>query len=739
MRMIHSLAAIAMAATAYAADVAPDTSAYVNTMRIEPGLTREALAAKAAHVVPTPQQLAALDDGYIAFIHFGPNTFTRREWGTGMEDPAVFAPTGLDTDQWVKAMKDAGMTKVVLTAKHHDGFVIWQSRYTDHGIMSSPFMEGKGDIMKSLAESCRKYGMKLGVYLSPADLYQIESPDGLYGNLSPKTTRTIPRQVEGRPFESDITFEFEGIDDYNEYFLNQLYELLTEYGPIHEVWFDGAHPKSKGGQTYNYSAWRKLIRTLAPEAVIFGREDIRWGGNESGATRPAERNVVGYPHNPDTATVFADMTAIDLGSLDALSQAAYLHYQPAEIDTSIREGWFYRDEENQRSRSADDIFDIYERTIGGNSVFILNIPPDRSGHFSERDINALADAGQRIRDTYGSDLLAGSDRATALADNDIHTFIAASEPVVISLPTPITINRVAVREPIADRGERIDSLILEAWTDGAWHTVATAPNVGFRRILRFPDVTTDRLRIRVESSRLEPYIADISGHFYAARPARLVASRSLDGMVTISPAPDNFGWKRVPGAAPLPHGTEIHYTLDGSVPTASSPLYTAPFRADNAVLKAVAILHGEPGPVLDTRLGYVKSHWKTLGATSSASGHPATAAIDADPATAWTSDGGEADPTLSLDLGHPLHISGIIYTPVSSGSDGMIARALIETSTDGSTWIKAGEWDFGNLVNDPTPREYRLPTPVDARYLRVTTESTTSGTPVSSIAEIDIF
>lgn len=738
MRMIHSLAALAVTFAASATIAEPDTAAYVNTLRIEPGLSREALSAKAAHVVPTPQQLAALDDGYIAFIHFGPNTFTRREWGTGMEDPSVFAPTGLDTDQWVKAMKDAGMTKVVLTAKHHDGYVIWQSRYTDHGIMSSPFMDGKGDIMKSLAESCRKYGMKLGVYLSPADLYQIESPDGLYGNLSAKTTRVIPRPVDGRPFESDITFEFEGIDDYNEYFLNQLYELLTEYGPIHEVWFDGAHPKSKGGQKYNYEAWRKLIRTLAPEAVIFGREDIRWGGNESGATRPAERNVVGYPHNPDTATVFADMTALDLGSLDALAQAAYLHYQPAEIDTSIREGWFYRDEENQRSRSADDIFDIYERSVGGNSIFILNIPPDRSGHFSERDINALADAGRRIRETYGSDLFADSDRSAELADNDIHTFIEASEPIVITLPAPATINRVAVREAVADRGERIDSIIVDAWTDGAWHTVATAPNVGFRRILRFPDVTTDRLRIRVAESRLEPYIADISGHFYAARPARLVASRSLDGMVTINPAPDNFGWKRVPGAAPLPYGTEIRYTTDGTMPTASSTLYTGPFKADNAVLRAMAVLHGETGPVLDTRLGYVKSDWQPLGATSSAVGHPSNAAIDADPATAWTSED-ETEPTLSIDLGKTLHISGIIYTPVSSGSDGMIAKAVIETSTDGSAWTKAGTWEFGNLVNDPTPREYRLPSPVDARYLRITTESTTSGTPVSSIAELDLF
>ncbi|MDE6542956.1 MAG: alpha-L-fucosidase, partial [Muribaculaceae bacterium] len=323
MRLINSLAIAAIALTGCSKS---DTMPYRNSIAVSPEMSRSELAEAAAHVVPTPNQLTALDDGFIGFFHFGPNTFTSREWGTGYEDPKIFNPTNLNTDQWVKAMKDAGMKKVILTAKHHDGFVLWNSRYTDHGVMSSPWRDGKGDIMRDLSESCKKYGMKLGIYLSPADLYQIESPDGLYGNLSQKTQRVIPRQVEGRPFESDVTFTFEGIDDYNEYFLNQLYELLTEYGPIDEVWLDGAHPKRKGGQTYNYPAWRTLVRTLAPNAVIFGREDLRWVGNEGGQTRYAERNVVGYEFDPDTVTVFPDLLDQDLGSLDMLSQANFLHY-----------------------------------------------------------------------------------------------------------------------------------------------------------------------------------------------------------------------------------------------------------------------------------------------------------------------------------------------------------------------------------------------------------------------------
>lgn len=280
-------------------------------------------------------------------------------------------------------MRDAGMKKVILTVKHHDGFVLWQSRYTDHGIMSTGFRQGKGDILKDLSQSCQKYGLKLGIYLSPADLFQIENEKGLYGNLSTYSKRTIPRRVEGRPFQNKKTFEFD-VDDYNEYFLNQLFELLTEYGPVHEVWFDGAHPKTKGGQKYNYAAWRTLIHTLAPEAVIFGKEDIRWCGNEAGGTRKTEWNVIPYDADPHNLEGFRDLTEDDLGSRAQLYTAKYLHYQQAETNTSIREGWFYRDDVYQKVRSADDVFDIYERSVGGNSTFLLNIPPNRDGLFFRR-------------------------------------------------------------------------------------------------------------------------------------------------------------------------------------------------------------------------------------------------------------------------------------------------------------------------------------------------------------------
>ena len=263
----------------------PETA---RTLAVSPDDSPGEVLDKAVRVVPTPQQIHAMDNAFIAFVHFGPNTFTGVEWGSGIEDPAVFDLKSPDTDQWCAIFKDAGMKRVILTAKHHDGFVLWPSRYTTHGVASSPF---RGDVVKELAASCRRYGLEFGFYLSPADLYQMEAPDGLYGNGSRATLRTIPRPVAGRPFADPRTFSFE-VDDYNEYFLNQLFELLTEYGPVSEVWFDGAHPKRKGGQQYNYLAWKELIHALAPNAVVFGKEDLRWCGNEAGETREAEWNVI---------------------------------------------------------------------------------------------------------------------------------------------------------------------------------------------------------------------------------------------------------------------------------------------------------------------------------------------------------------------------------------------------------------------------------------------------------------
>ena len=674
-----------------------DDIRYANTIKIEPDDTRDRIIAKAAHVIPTENQMAALENEFIAFIHFGPNTFTGMEWGTGKEDPKIFDLKELDTDQWCAAMKAAGMKMVIFTAKHHDGFVLWQSRYTDHGIMSTGFRNGKGDVLKDLSESCRKYGLKLGIYLSPADLYQIESPGGLYGNLSKPTLRTIPREVPGHPFADDRKFRFV-VDDYNEYFLNQLYELLTEYGPIHEVWFDGAHPKRKGGQQYNYKAWQELIHTLAPEAVIFGKEDVRWCGNESGATRDTEWNVIPYGYNPDTASVFPDMTEQDLGSREKLYAGQYIHYQQAEINTSIREGWFYRDDGRQKTRSADDVFDIYERATGGNSTFLLNIPPDKSGRFQDIDVKVLEETGRRIRATYGTDLLAGADGPDGLTDGDKSTYTVLDGPgdsFEVSMATPVTINRIVLQEAIMQRGERVERHAVDAWVDGAWQEIASATNIGYKRILRFPDVTTDRLRFRLLESRLSPAISTFSAHYYKAGAPGLHIAQDDGGTVTIAPELQDFNWKNHSenAAANLSAGCRIFYTVDGSEPDGSSIEYTAPVKPGPCVIKAVAILHDEKGPVASETIGYARNEWEVIEDSGS---------------------------VIVIDLGSVRTLKGFAYTP-RIGSQAGTAEGSVVTCTDGKTWEKTATFNFGNLINDPSRRFCHFGTPVHGRYIRIGT------------------
>lgn len=713
-----------------------------NTIKINEGDSHSVIIEKAAHVIPTPNQLAALRNEFIAFIHFGPNTFTSMEWGNGMEDPKVFDLKELDTDQWCEAIKAAGMKMVLLTVKHHDGFVLWQSRYTNHGIMSTGFRDGKGDILKDMSASCQKYGLKLGVYLSPADLFQIENPEGLYGNLSKYTKRTIPREVQGRPFESKVKFEFE-LDDYNEYFMNQLYEILSEYGPVHEVWFDGAHPKTKGGQKYNYAAWKSLIKELAPNAVIFGREDIRWCGNESGKTRKTEWNVMPYLENPDTTSSFPDMVLDDLGSRSELYKAKYLHYQQAETNTSIREGWFYRDDTHQKVRSADDVFDIYERSVGGNSTFLLNIPPNREGKFSVRDVESLRETGKRINETYGTNLLKGAKGPKEVLDENQDTYLLVNNggEIVISVDKPIKINRLVIQEAIGSHGERVEKQVVDAFVDGQWKEIAEATNIGYKRILRFKEINTEKIRVRFPETRLTPAISNITAHYYQSRPPQLVSSRDKNGVVTIEPLQQEFNWKAHGEniAQNLNAGFKIYYTTDGSEPTAVSTEYTSPFKIEVNELKAVSVLNGIMGAVHRERFGLVKDGWKLVEASGEQPNHSAVMAFDADPNTFWMTEEDDTRRFITIDLGAERSLNGFAYTPQSQDDKGMMAKGVVKVSNDGKTWAEVENFEFGNLINDPTKRFYYFKKRVEARYVRIEATEIAAGDKKVAIAELELF
>ncbi|AUC85987.1 alpha-1,3/4-fucosidase [Polaribacter sp. ALD11] len=711
-----------------------------NTFKISSTNSKDSIILKAAHVVPTKNQYEALKNEFIAFIHFGPNTFTRMEWGNGKENPSIFNLQNLDTDQWCKAMKAANMKMVIFTVKHHDGFVLWQSRYTKQGIMSSPFKEGKGDVLKELAASCKKYDLKLGVYLSPADLYQIESKDGLYGNGSSYSNRTIPTQVKGRPFKNKTTFKFK-VDDYNEYFLNQLFELLTEYGPIHEVWFDGANPKSKGNQKYNYLAWKELITTLAPKAVVFGKQDIRWCGNESGGTRASEWNIIPYQTNPKTMNSFSDITADDIGSREKLYAAKFLHYQQTEINTSIREGWFYRDDKNQKVRSVDDVFDIYERSVGGNATLLLNIPPNREGKFSPTDVQVLENVGKLIKETYSKDLLEDAKGPVEVLDEDEASYkLLTNSSITITTPEPITINRFVIQEAILTHSERIEKHVLEAWFVNDWKEIATATNVGYKRILRFQEVTSNKFRFRVLESRSQPAITKISAHYYKTRPPQLTIERDLNGMLHIQTKKHDFRWK--------PHGediskninsgVEIRYTLDGSAPTKESELYNEPLFLKYGEVKAAVFTKNDTGSIASSVFGVVKKDWKLVDVDSEKRQHEAVKAFDSDTDSYWSSNTANTH-HLSLDLGKENNLMGFSYTPQIENSKGMIESGILKISSNGKSWTVFEHFEFGNLINDPTKRTHYFKKAIKTRYIKIESTRIAGGNKNAAIAEIDFL
>ncbi|WP_193709768.1 alpha-L-fucosidase [Salegentibacter sp. BLCTC] len=708
------------------------------TIKIEPNDTKEDIIEKAAWVVPTANQYAYKKLEFTCFVHFGVNTFTGKEWGDGFEDPKVFNLQNLDTDQWCRAAKDAGMKLVMFTAKHHDGFVLWQSRYTKHGVMSSPYKNGKGDVLKELAASCKKYGLKLGVYLSPADLYQIENKDGLYGNLSKRTERIIPRPVKNRPFKNKTTFKFK-VDDYNEYFLNQLFELLTEYGPIHEVWFDGAHPKRKGGQKYNYLAWKELIQTLAPNAVIFGKEDVRWCGNESGATRESEWDVVTFDQNPHKMNLFPDMHG-DLGSREKLFDAKYLHYLPGETDTSIREGWFYRDED-QKVRSADDVFDIYERSVGGNSTFLLNIPPNKEGRFSKEDVRVLKEVGERIRETYNNNLLVGAQGESAILDSNEDTYVLGEDGkgvYIITLPKPITLNRFLLQEAIQTHGQRVEEHVLDAWVDNKWQEVAEGTTIGYKKILRFPEVTTNKLRVRILKSRLSPSLSNVSAHYFKPRPPQLVIERNLNGKVTISPKKSDFDWKTdgIDVNKSISKNVIIRYTTNGEIPNENSQIFSDPFFLKSGYVKAKSFEKEQTGGLAEREFGLIKKDWDVKGTYDSEKNIPENA-IDADVKTYWNSGSGE--PELTIDLKENKTIRGFIYTPPLNFKKGLIEKGVIKISKNGTSWKTVRTFDLGNLINDPKARKVLFDEPVKARYVKIVSIRGAGGSSSATIAEIDIL
>lgn len=434
----------------------------------------------ASRLVPTPQQLEWQRMELTAFLHFGVNTFTGREWGDGTEDPAIFNPTSLDCEQWVRTLKESGFKMAIITAKHHDGFCLWPTKTTRHSVASSSWKGGKGDVVRELRDACKKYGIKFGVYLSPWDRNA-----SCYGD-SPA---------------------------YNQFFIEQLTELLTNYGEVHEVWFDGANGEGPNGkkQIYDWDAILKTIRRLQPKAVtaIMG-DDVRWVGNEKGIGRETEWSATAltpgiYPRSGEQNKELGIFgKAKDLGGRDIVARATELFWYPSEVDVSIRPGWFYHADQDKQVKSLNHLTDIYFKSVGYNSVLLLNIPPDLRGLINENDVQRLKEFSSYLKKTFARNYVLKGNEAWHGTSGTVRQYDIQKDALV---------NAFMIQEDIS-KGQRVESFLVEAYKDGSWIHMAEGTTIGYKRLVRFSDTRPERIRVTIRSARGVANVAAV-GLFYA--------------------------------------------------------------------------------------------------------------------------------------------------------------------------------------------------------------------------------
>ncbi len=445
--------------------------------------------------LPSERQLAWYGMEYYMFVHFTVNTFTDKEWGYGDEKESVFNPSELDCNQWAKVAKDAGMKGIIITAKHHDGFCLWPSKFTEHSVKNSPWKNGKGDVLRELRNACDKYGLRMGVYLSPWDR-----------NSS-----------------------FYGTPEYLTYYHNQLRELLTEYGNVFEVWFDGANGGDGyyGGARetrridnktyYNWPEMHKIVRELQPDAVMFSDAgpDIRWVGNERGLGSLTNWCLL----KRDELYPGGNFSKI-LGT----GQEDGNYWVPAEVDVSIRPGWFYHPGQDSLVRSAENLMELYYSSVGRNSSLLLNVPPDRRGLLHENDVKSLL-AFRDLREKEFVKDIAKDKKVTAtrirgkkyngarINDGNPETYWTTPDGITnadleIDLGGETEINRIIIQEYVR-LGQRVQEFNIEAFTNGEWRHLIDGTTIGHKVIRKFPVIKATRLRVNITKSKACPLISNV--------------------------------------------------------------------------------------------------------------------------------------------------------------------------------------------------------------------------------------
>jgi alpha-L-fucosidase len=613
--------------------------------------------------VPNAAQLNWHETDFIGFLHFTVNTFTDKEWGYGDEPESVFNPTDFDADAIVKVAAEAGMKRLILTCKHHDGFCLWPSKFTEHSVKNSPWKNGQGDVVREISDACKRQRLQFGTYLSPWDRNS----------------------------------KYYGTPAYIEYYRNQLRELLTNYGQVTEMWFDGAN----GGDGYyggarerrkidnkTYYDWPntwKIVHELQPLACMFsdGGPEVRWVGNE--------RGIAGDPcwATLNRAEFFPGIGGPGVGARLNRGDRPGTHWLPAECDVSIRPGWFYHAKEDDRVRSPDNLVDLYYKSIGRGANFLLNLPPDRRGHIHENDVKALQGFRKIIDATFATDLAQGAKAsasnvrggdakfATAhVLDGKRDTYWSCDDGVttpelVLDLGKPVTFNVVSLRECLP-LGQRVDDWALDRWANGGWVEFAGGSAIGARRLWRGDNITTEKVRLRIVQAPVCPALSEFA----------------------LYREPD---WARKTG----PGEQSVH--------------------------------------------GLSKSNWKIVSASAEAGkGGAARNAIDDDPKTLWHTQGpkGELAPPqhIVIDLGKEQELGGFTYLPRSDGSTrGIVDQYEFYVSADGQTWAApVAKGEFGNIQANPIQQVVPFAQPVKARFVKFVALHSADGNHVS-VAELGLL
>lgn len=661
-------------------------------------------APEALYPIPTPQQVEWQKMEQYAFVHFGLNTFNDLEWGFGDTPASTFNPTHLDAEQWVKTIKAAGMKAVILTAKHHDGFNLWQSKHTEYSVKNSPWRDGKGDMVRELIDACKKNDLKIGLYLSPWDRNHADY---------------------GKP-------------EYVEYFQKQISELINEYCDgidMFEYWFDGANGGDgyyggtrekrsiNASEYYQYEKCVEIIHKKFPKAMIFGGTEptIRWIGNESGWAGQTNWAMVNNPEDHYHSYPYGNKDGQD--------------WLPGEVDVSIRPGWFYHAREDHQVRSVANLVNIYYESVGRNANLLLNFPVSLRGTIHPTDSSNIVEWWRVIQDELKTDLLqsakveasnsrGGDFKAKMVNDNNWDTYWATEDSVVkaeitFTLDKPSQVNRVMLQEYIP-LGQRVKEFSIDYYADGKWQpipTTDTMSTVGYKRIIRFTNVTAEKLRVNFLDARGTLTINNIAAFCAPALMAEPTVSRNKDGMVTIKGGDIS---------------SKLFYTLDGSAPTTSSTPYTQPFEMKGkAVIKVIA-----QDPAAEERLSPVatKAYDVLTSGFTVKGAERFERMFDGNSYSAFGFPKGKSDIVITLDKEHTL--TGFTYLPDQSrGGYGVITK--YELWADGK---KVAEGEFSNIKANPIEQIVTLSSPVKAKELKFIAKALAEGTGTTPVvAEFGII